>query len=44
MFQPSSSFDYEKEFPPFEEYFDSQGQRHVPKVQNPTTIEANGTK
>ena len=33
-----------KEFPPLEEYFDPQGQRHVPKVHNPTTIEADGTK
>ena len=35
---------FEKEFSPIEEYSDSQGQRHVPKVQNSTTIEADGTK
>ena len=37
MLQPIAPFDYEKEFPPLEEYSDSQG-------QNPTTIEADGTK
>ena len=44
MFQLAALFEYEKEFPPLEEYSDSHGQRHVPKVHNQTIIEADGIK
>ena len=39
-----STFPFDTEFPPLEEYSYSRAQKHIPKAQGSTVVEPYGTK